>query len=826
MSNELYIDVAVALPLEGTFTYRLPADMREAAAPGSRVLVSFGKRSVTGYVLGPARPAPDIDIKDIIDVFDERPAFPGSLLADLRWMADYYIYPIGETLKGALPAGINVESAAALALTPDGEKALSGARTSQTDRDILARIASEPGIKQKRLIGSIEKGNCRTKVTPRRDAPARSILNRMVKSGWIAREDRIARARVAPRSQLMARISPDLNRPIEEIIEEIARRAPARAKLLAYIDSTGETPLPELSNRFPNASAQVKALEKGGIVGTRRARVWRDPALGDVPEYETKPHTLTKDQQAAFEAIAAAVKKRAFEPFLLHGVTGSGKTEVYLRAIAETLKVGRQALVLVPEIALTPQLLGRFRARFGDEIAVLHSGMGRGERLDEWTRAREGKVRVAIGARSAIFAPFDDLGIIVVDEEHDGGYKQEEKIPYNARDFALVRGRSMNAAVVLGSATPSLESRFNANTGRYKLLGLPDRVRALPLPDVELVDLRDAKKGRSEFISPRLDEEIIANFERHRQTILFLNRRGYAPFLLCVKCGHTFQCPSCSVSLTFHQKQRRLICHFCDHQAPAPNVCPECRGAHIKMVGIGTERVEEEIRRILPAARVGRLDRDAVTRKGELGRILGALRDGSLDILVGTQMVAKGHDYPGVTLVGVLMAETSLNFPDFRAAETTFALLTQVSGRAGRGGDPGKVIVQTYNPDHYAIRRAIEHDYAGFVREELKYRQELGYPPYSRLVALRISGPNPVGTKKAAVIAGEAARRCKGVKVVGPAPAPWAKIKDMYRWQLLIKSASSKAAREAARFVLDSASDKIAVEKATISVDIDPLRLL
>jgi len=822
MSESLYIDVAVALPLDNTFTYRLPEDMLDAAGPGSRVLVPFGARSVTGYVLGPARDADkEVEIKDVIDVLDERPAFPESLLADLRWMADYYIYPIGETLKGALPAGINIESSAALTITPEGEKALADLRTSEADRGILAAIAAEPGIKQKRLIASSQQ-----KKGDRPYAPARSILNRMVKSGWILREERIMGARVAERSQLMARISPSVRLRVGEIIVETARRAPARAKLLAYIDSAGEAPLPELSKRFPNAGAQVKALEKEGVIVTRRARVWRDPALGDVPEYEEKPPVLTKDQSAAFKEIASALERRVYEPFLLHGVTGSGKTEVYLRAIAETLGAGRQALALVPEIALTPQLLGRFRARFGAEVAVMHSGMGGGERLDEWSKVRDGKARVAIGARSAIFAPFHDLGLIVVDEEHDGGYKQDEKISYNARDFALVRGRSMNAAVVLGSATPSLESWHNAEAGRYRLLSLPHRVEARPLPEVELVDLRSAKKGRSEFISQRLEEEIIANFERRKQTILFLNRRGFAPFMLCVKCGHTFRCPSCSVSLTFHQKQRRLICHFCDYKATPPNICPECRGAHIKMVGMGTERIEEEIRRIIPAARVGRLDRDAVSRRGELSRILGALKDGSLDILVGTQMVAKGHDYPGVTLVGVLMAETSLNLPDFRAAETTFALLTQVAGRAGRGRDAGRVIVQTYNPAHYAIRRALEHDYEGFAREEMGYRRELDYPPYNRLVALRISGPNPVGTRKAALAAGDAARRCKGVRAAGPAPAPWAKIKNMHRWQLLIKSASSKAARDAAKFVVENVAEKIKSEKAKIAVDIDPLRLL
>ncbi len=808
----MLIEVAIGLPVEGTFTYRVGPEFGDTIVPGTRVLAPFGKRKVTGYVLGPGKQVEGTKIKEIIDVLDDVPPLPAGLLKDLLWLSDYYLAPVGEALKGSLPAGIEVSSAAGLVLSEEGEKTLATDATPRAQREVLGRIAADPGVPRKRLETAVgTKG-------------VRALVSRLVRNGWVFQQQRLRAPAVKPRAGKLVSVVESDPGVIKAAIAEMKKPAPARARILAYIASADSVLMTELSARFKSARQQVNKLEEMGLVETSNVRVWRDPAMGEVRETEAKPPEPTPHQAKALDEIFHAIDDEKFAPFLLHGVTGSGKTEIYLRAIARVIERGRRALVLVPEIALTPQLVGRFRARFGADVAVLHSALGRGERLDEWTRVRRGMVRVAVGARSAVFAPFENLGLIVVDEEHDGGYKQEEKVRYHARDFAVVRARSDKAIVILGSATPSLEGRHNAATGRYKLLELPSRVHDRPMPRVEMVDMRTAPPGRTAFLSAKLEEAIETNLTAGRQTLLFLNRRGFAPFLMCVQCGHTFGCPHCNMSLTYHQRDRSVRCHLCDYRASALNLCPECKGANIKMFGVGTERVEDEVGRIFPEARVARMDRDTVSRKGELERILASLKDGGIDILVGTQMIAKGHDYPGVTLVGVVLAETSLNFPDFRAAETTFSLLAQVAGRAGRGADPGVVMVQTFNPDHYAIRSALEHDYEGFAAHENKLRRKLGYPPHTRLAALKFTGRNALKVRDAAQAAGKLARRTKGVEVLGPAPAPWSKVKGQYRWQLLIKSASSRRAREAARYAFKGTEGKFPSIK--IAADVDPLRLL
>lgn len=820
MKEEVYVEVAVGLPVNNRFYYKVPPALNEIIEVGMRVLVPFGKRQVSGFVLktvnvNEVEKENIPEIKNIIEVLDDEPAFPTALLTDLEWLADYYIAPLGVVLKSALPAGATVSSKAKIFLTDEGKNALCDSNLTDLERELLSKAESKPGITRKALSASSS--------DPKR---AKNILTKLLRRKLLMTEEKLSASAPSEKTEKLISIPAERSEEVITRIESCGKKARVTAELLKYLLSEGEISLSELKKSFKNVSAHIKRLEKEGLLTVRERRVWREPAGSYVLEDKSHPPSLTEAQAKVTAQIVNALKAGIFKSFLLFGVTGSGKTEIYLRAIAEILELGRSALVLVPEIALTPQLLGRFKARFGDEVAALHSAMGRGERLDEWERVRRKIVRCAIGARSAIFAPFDDLGLIIVDEEHDGGYKQEEAVTYNARDFALVRARSHNAVAVLGSATPSLESWNNAITGKYTLLTLPERVEAKPLPEIEIVDMRKAVKGPAHFISPVLEEELIKNHERKKQTLLFLNRRGYAPFVMCLDCGYTFGCPSCSLSLTYHQRERKLLCHFCDYTASPPNVCPSCNGGRIKMIGIGTERVEEEVKRILPGAKVARLDRDIVTKKGELARVLTALRDGELDVLIGTQMIAKGHDYPGVTLVGVILAETSLNFPDFRSAETTFSLLTQVAGRAGRGEEPGKVIVQTYNPGHYAIRTALTQNYRAFAEKELAVRRELGYPPFTRLAVVRFSGESLIGVRKTAEAISELASSLKGISVVGPAPAPFSKIRNKYRWQLLIKSSSNKVIRTSAKFLADNGSAIAEKRGAKISVDIDPLRLL
>jgi len=551
------------------------------------------------------------------------------------------------------------------------------------------------------------------------------------------------------------------------------------------------------------------------------------PALG-APSVEPLPPT--EGQAAALAAIETAAAAGGFAPFLLHGITGSGKTEVYLQAIARALERGQGAVVLVPEIALTPQLAARFRARFGALVAVLHSGLGEAERYEQWRLLRTGEARIALGARSAVFAPIAQLGIVVVDEEHDSSFKQEEGVRYHARDVALVRAQKAGAVCVLGSATPSLESYANAQAGRYALLELHARPTARPLPEVQVVDLRQWRADAESFLTAPLQTALETTLAAGDQAILFLNRRGFSTFVNCVGCGHAFRCPQCSVSLTYHRAGERLRCHYCGHSEHVPIECLKCHGTGtIVRHGLGTEKVEQALIERFPHARIGRLDRDTAAGKG-LADVLGRVARREIDILVGTQMVTKGHDFPGVTLVGVLCADGGLAFPDFRAGERTFQLLTQVAGRAGRGDRPGRVIVQTWSPTHAAVRCAQTHDYKAFFAEEKIAREELDYPPRGRLVALRIDGPSEVDVRAVADALGARARelgreeRFARVTVMGPAEAPLVRLKGRTRWHLWVRSVDRTALRAFVRRV--TAERERFAASVRVTVDVDPMSAL
>jgi primosomal protein N' (replication factor Y) len=554
-----------------------------------------------------------------------------------------------------------------------------------------------------------------------------------------------------------------------------------------------------------------------------------DPAR-NIAEVGEAPLSLTADQELAFSAVSQAIDQGRFSPFLLFGVTGSGKTEIYLRAIDETIKRSKRALVLVPEIALTPQLARRFLRRLGGGVALMHSGLTRGQRLDEWRRIRSGSARVVIGARSAIFAPLDDLGLIVVDEEHDASYKQEDGCPYNARDMALARGKLEGACVILGSATPSFESFVNAKRGRIARIDLPSRHHGGGLPTVELVDLKTASgRGKtSAFLTPVLIRAVEETLGRGEQVVLFLNRRGFDTFVQCRSCGEAIRCPNCDVTLTHHKRSKNLLCHICGYSRAAEPLCSKCGGANFFFGGVGTQKVAEELAALFPQARIERLDRDSTRRSDELQAILDRFRRRDIDILAGTQMIAKGHDFPGIFLVGVLCGDLSLNFPDFRASERTFQMLTQVAGRTGRASDSGRVILQTFDPDNLAIRMAATHAYEAFFEAESAMREELLYPPFGHLILIRVEGNNEKKVEDNAIRIGRAARMIKGgsgdVLILGPAPSPIKKMIGKFRWQLLLKSAERGPARTLVRSLMNDGHLKASGLK--IVVDVDPVDML
>ncbi len=578
-----------------------------------------------------------------------------------------------------------------------------------------------------------------------------------------------------------------------EALGALGARARAQRALLEYLLARGRIPVEELRAAFPRNRAALASLARRGLALLETEAPVATGSLLPAPD---APLAMTPAQAEALAAVDCASGR--FETFLLHGVTGSGKTEVYLQAIARERARGRGALVLVPEIALTPQLAGRFRARFGDAVALLHSGLSDPERHAEWLRIRRGEAGICVGVRSAVFAPVPDLGIVVVDEEHDGSFKQEDGPPYHARDLAVVRAKMESAVCLLGSATPSLETLENARRGRYRKLELPARIDDRPLPRVEIVDLgryrRTSAVGGSGgeaslgLISPPLAQALCDTVAARQQAILFLNRRGYQTLMLCRDCGREERCDACAVSLTYHQRRGILLCHYCGRAVRMDRVCSACGGERVG-VGVGTEQVERAVRELLPAARVSRLDRDAVSGVEDAAGVLARFARRECDVLVGTQMVTKGHDFPGVTLVGVVLADTALALPDFRAAERTFQLLTQVAGRAGRGLDPGQVLVQTYNPRSPAVACAVGHDYAGFSEIELERRRLMGYPPFGRMMAVRIEG-SAVGARQCAEVLGEAARPAlvEGASMLGPAPAAIERIRGRSRWHILFKA--------------------------------------
>ena len=805
----MFVRVAIPIPAAKTFTYAVPESFVSSVALGKRVLVPFGKRRLTGWIVETLPDhTPDQAVKEIIDLPDPEPLFDRQDLACYEWISRYYIHPLGKVLGEILPGGIDVKSDRWLRLSEGpaiGEPSLSAGQ-----KTILERLASFPaGLPLGRLCRLVGKNNLY------------GDLNLLETSGLVVSEERLNRPAVRPKWERWIGLQADI--PAGIIL------TPKQTALVTLLREQGEAPVSGLPDRFRKADF-LRTLEQKGIVGLREKELFRGPGSTPRMERNGKGIIPNEAQEIALADIRSCLASESFSPCLLHGVTGSGKTEVYLRAIDEVLQNGGGAIYLVPEIGLTTQLLSRIRERFpAREIAVLHSGISLGVRYDQWKRLRRGEIRLVVGARSALFAPVRDLRLIVVDEEHDPSYKQDDRLRYNARDLAMVRGRLAGAAVILGSATPGIQTFFQAESGRYRHLSLSRRVDDRPLPRVEVVDMRAQRdeQGRPPLLSYALVDALRETLAKRKQALLFLNRRGFHTFLFCPDCGHVFACPSCDLSLTHHAALELLKCHHCDFTARPPAICPACQGSRIRSQGAGTERVEAEIQKRFPEARIARMDSDSTSRKGAAEKILQQLDRGEIDILVGTQMITKGHDFPEITLVGVLAADASMNIPDFRAAERTFQILTQVSGRGGRGDQPGRVVVQTFNPGHYAVRRAQDHDYAGFYADEIAFRRELGYPPFSRLIGLNFSCPKKAEGKAAVARIGERARELAAslgggtIGVIGPAESPLVRLRGRYRWQMLLKGAKSGPLHLLAEKILEGAGHGLEIQ-----VDVDPVHFM
>ena len=753
-------------------------NLRRGSSPGLRVLVPLGRRKVTGYVVHPPSesPPPGVEpgsIKSVLELIDDEPLLTPELLELTRWVAEYYCCGWGEALKFALPSHREKKTVERYRLSEtgrveaafeEGGLGLPGLKPSENKGSHRARILVALR-KGPRTIGSLAASFGRG---------TRPELMRLLDAGLV---EKIV-DEVGGSKQRKAKYARLQRMPEEDELKDLGKRAKRQAEILRLLSEAenGRVRLAELETLSKGARTACAALEKKGWIQVEEDLL---PDAEDLKESSSRPGPpfmdLTAEQKESFELVKTDIEKKNFSVTLLHGVTGSGKTEVYIRLAQEALANGLGALILVPEIGLTPQLLGRFQERFGHSVACLHSAYSDKKRLAEWRRIKDGDAPIVVGTRSAVFAPVPNLGMIAVDEEHDGSYKQEESPRYHARDTGIVRARNLGVPVVLGSATPSIESYTSARSGRYRLRSLSHRPTGGTLPQVRLVDLRKeagSDPRTPELLTRDLAKAIGERLERGEQTLLFLNRRGFSSVILCRDCGEALQCPHCSIPLTFHREGGgRVQCHWCDYSAHPPNRCSSCRSDRVGYFGVGTERVEQAVKARFPEARVQRLDRDTARRAGAYESIFGAMRSGEIDILIGTQMVAKGHDFPKLTLVGVVVADVGLHLPDFRASERTFQLLTQVAGRAGRADLPGEVIIQTFRPDHFAVECARTHDYAGFYKREALARERLGYPPYRRLARLRFESKN----KRLAAKAGEwmaSYLRKRGAAAAGRAAAP------------------------------------------------------
>jgi primosomal protein N' (replication factor Y) len=836
--------VSVAVPVPGLdlLTYRLPDHLPPVPA-GVRVLVPLGTRTVTGCVAGPAAPESDTDggddsrVRPIIEVLDDEAYVPEDVVSVALWVADYYLAGPGEAIAAAMPPGAWIVSERTIAATPAGllecaRLPVSGPAAVDARLAVLEALSSGRTLPLARVVSRLRRSN------PGAADPSGVLraARGLERDGLATLSTALRGRRAVHKTHRVAALTVTGASALSNGEAARVGRAGLTAKHRAALELLRgvQEGLPTSTMmRRAVSPATLKRLVASGLVSIRSERLERDPFESASDSGESPPDRpdLTDEQAAALAALRAHAGRAEFRVALLHGVTGSGKTELYVRLAESVVRsAGRSVLMLVPEIALTPQISRAFRHRFGSRVAVQHSGLSDGERYDQWQRIRRGEVDVVIGTRSAVFAPLGRLGLVIVDEEHDGSYKQEESPRYHGRDVAIVRAQQAGALVVLGSATPSLESYRNALAGRYERIVLERRVLDRPLASVSVVDMRReyAANGPDVVLSEALRDAIAARLARAEQALVLLNRRGLATAVFCRQCSAILECPNCSISLTVHTTRgaaHRARCHFCNYSTAVPKQCPNCAAPYLEQVGFGTERVEGAVREAFPGARVERLDRDAARRRGAIAQILDRFGRRDIDVLVGTQMIAKGHDFPSVTLVGVVSADVGLGLADFRAAERTFQLLTQVAGRAGRGVEAGEAIIQTIHPAHYTIRHAVRQDYAGFFADEIAFRQAMRYPPVVAMTNMVVRGPSlgaalDLASDLAARLADQAAGA--GFRVVGPAPAPYTKLRGEHRAQLFIKGSKRAAMRNAVRAALTALGEG----KRKVMVDVDPVNML
>lgn len=808
-----FCEVALPVPLDATFTYRVPDDMLPAA--GGRVLVPFREQRLLGIVTELHDRPPQVKTKNLISSLDTDPVLDGPLLRLGRWIADYYLAPIGEVFRTMLPLSAEFKKAIHYRIADGGLAALHYAGT-QGSPGRSRRTLEEQELEIKILNYLNAREDAREETLLNVTGAKRRLLAGMIRKRWIAREDRSATraaARVVKIAALRAmedgkKIN-DNQRVVLETLAAVGGRVPLEQ--LRELDVPQSTPATLVRRGLLEIVEESAAFSLSGV--RPRAR-----------EYQ-----FNAAQTQALKKIEQAIAGGGFGGVLLHGVTGSGKTAVYLAAMRSVLEMGRSAILLVPEIGLTPAVAADLYQTFGEEVAILHSALSHAERSEQWHRVRRGEARIVVGTRSAVFAPVSDLALIIVDEEHDSSYKQEETPRYHARDVAVVRAKMANAVVALGSATPSLESYFNATRDKYSLIELPDRVEQRPLPEVEIVDMRHEfqETGQEQVISRKLAEAIAERLDRGEQAMILLNRRGYSPVVLCRTCGKSLECKHCAIALTHHKQAHKMQCHYCGFVAPVPRQCVHCGSDYVYFLGTGSEKLEEFLHGMFPQARIGRLDRDTVRGREDFERLLHALHEGELDVLVGTQMIAKGHDIHGVTLVGVVGADMALGMPDFRAAERTFQLLTQVAGRAGRGDAPGQVIFQTYFPDHYAVQYAAQHDFRGFYEKELRFRSWMHYPPFGSLANILVRSDKLDDALKWSGLLGKwfESTRHEGIRVLGPAPAPILRLKRDYRYHFVVKSPSREKLNGLLRKMLAYAAGE-KIPRTQVIVDVDALWLM
>jgi primosomal protein N' (replication factor Y) len=838
LDGRLFCDVALPVPLDATFTYE--AGELEPVV-GGRVVVPFGRgaeKKLSGIVTRIHHEPPATrNIKRVLQVLDTLPVLDENLLALGRWIAQYYLAPVGEVYRSMLPLQAEFRQAFGYRITELGTEALyqsadiGSSRRSQKDPDhqmseyaVLDALAEGDLMREERL---------RTAT-----GASRAVLRTLLQKKWIVRED-LSGVRDARR---LAKIVVLREAPPVDAAETGNASLPAAGaspaagaghKLNAaqqrIVDllrqSQGRLPLDDLREAGCSPSS-LKTLVRHELVEIVEESVAR--ATPQMKPRSILGFQFTPGQESALREIRESVDARTFKVALLHGVTGSGKTAVYLAAMQSVLAAGRGSILLVPEIGLTPGVAADLHNIFGDEIAILHSSLSDDERAEQWHRIRRGEARIAVGTRSAVFAPVRDLALIIVDEEHDHSYKQEETPRYHGRDVAVMRAKALNATVVLGSATPSLESFHNATRGRYALIELPGRVAQRPLPEVELVDMRAEfqQTGKESVLSRKLMEETAQRLERGEQAMILLNRRGYSAWVMCRSCGDTLQCRDCAVAMTYHKSQQRLLCHYCGFQQAVPKTCPKCGSEYVQFLGTGSEKLEDLLHAAFPTARIGRMDRDTVRGHADFERMLSEFQSGEIDLLIGTQMIAKGHDVHGVTLVGVVGADSALGLPDFRAAERTFQLLTQVAGRAGRGEMLGKVLLQTHFPDHYAVQFAAAHDYQGFAEKELRFRGWMHYPPFDSLANIVVRSDKQEEALRYAGLLGRWFEqvRHEGVRVMGPAPAPIVRLKKDYRFHFVLKAASRERLNAILRAMLAAALQQ-KIPRTSIIVDVDAMSL-